>query len=138
MALNRDLVVSRFDDIRQSLDRLASIAQVPREDFLRNQDLMDIASYRLLVAIESAIQLCYHVSAHRAHRAPESYAACFALLSEAGIVPDGLSRRLQQMARFRNMLVHVYWDVDYNRVYDVLQENLDDLRGFVSAVGDAL
>ncbi len=42
------------------------------------------------------------------------------------------------MARFRNMLVHVYWAVDYERVYAILQEDLDDLRAFVRAIGALL
>lgn len=136
MTLNLDLVQRRFSDIHQSLDRLEAIARLPRDEFLADQDILDIAGYRLLVAIEAAIQLCFHVSAHYVHRAPDAYAECFTILGEADILTPELTRRLQQMARFRNMLVHVYWDVDYERVYTVLQENLDDLRAFVRAIGD--
>jgi uncharacterized protein YutE (UPF0331/DUF86 family) len=138
MALNTDLMMQRFADIRASLARLEAMAAMDREAFLADQDTLDIASYRLLIAIESAIQLCFHVSAHALHRSPTAYAECFAILGEAGILPDDLARRLQQMARFRNMLVHVYWDVDYERVYTILRENLDDLRAFVRAVGALL
>ncbi len=135
MALNTNLVQGRFDDIRESLERLDELAALPREMFLADQDTLDIASYRLLVAIEAAIQLCFHVSAHAVHRAPEAYAECFAILGDAGMISEELARRLQQMARFRNMLVHMYWDVDYERVYTILHENLDDLRAFVRAIG---
>ena len=138
MALNLSLVHQRFQDIRDSLARLDVIAQEPLEVFLADQDMRDVASYRLLVAIEAAIQLCFHISAHRVQRVPEGYADCFAVLGETGVVPQELSRRLQQMARFRNMLVHVYWDVDYERIYTMLQENLDDLRAFVQALGELL
>jgi uncharacterized protein YutE (UPF0331/DUF86 family) len=138
MALNLSLVHQRFQDIRDSLARLDVIAQEPLEVFLADQDMRDVASYRLLVAIEAAIQLCFHISAHRVQRVPEGYADCFAVLGETGVVPQELSRRLQQMARFRNMLVHVYWDVDYGRIYTMLQENLDDLRVFVQALGELL
>jgi len=31
------------------------------------------------------------------------------------------------MAKFRNVLVHLYLEVDLQRVYRYLQENLDDL-----------
>ena len=63
----------------------------------------------ILGRIEAALALCYHVSARRLKRVPDEYAACFAGLSQAGLVPADLSARLQQMARFRNLLVHVYW-----------------------------
>lgn len=33
-----------------------------REAFFADQDALDVACYRLLVAIEAALALCYHVS----------------------------------------------------------------------------
>ncbi|OFV90290.1 MAG: hypothetical protein A3G76_04750 [Acidobacteria bacterium RIFCSPLOWO2_12_FULL_65_11] len=67
-------------------------------------------------------------------KAPEDYAACFGVLREAGLVPAELAERLQQMARFRNLLVHIYWKLDYGQVYEILQRNLGDLRQFASIV----
>ena len=55
---------------------------------------------------------------------------CFQSLEKGNIVPAELSIRLQQMARFRNLLVHVYWEIDYGRVFDVIEHDLDDLRRF--------
>lgn len=138
MVLNRELMRDRFMDIEESLARLEQLKQMPRQSFLADQDALDIASYRLLVAIEAAIQTCFHVSAQQLRRIPQEYAECFAILVDAGLLPADLGVRLQQMARFRNMLVHVYWEVDYDRVYDVLQHNLDDLRQFVQSMGELL
>lgn len=71
-------------------------------------------------------------------RVPEEYAECFSLLGEAGIISPQLSRNLQRMARFRNMLVHLYWKVDYEQLYVVLQRHLDDLDAFIKAIGELL
>jgi uncharacterized protein YutE (UPF0331/DUF86 family) len=38
------------------------------------------------------------------------------------------------MARFRNLLVHVYAQVDIERVYDHLQNHLDDFGLFAQHV----
>ncbi len=138
MDLNRDLIQQRFQDIRQSLERLERIKEIPKEAFLSNQDTLDLACYRLLVAIEAVIQICFHVCARQLQRVPEEYAEGFAILGEAGIIPPQLSRNLQKMARFRNLLVHLYWSVDYERLYDIIRENLDDLRQFVRAIGKLL
>jgi uncharacterized protein YutE (UPF0331/DUF86 family) len=105
-----------------------------KEQFQANQDTLDIACYRLLVAIEAALALCYHVAAKRLRKVPEEYAECFEILCQAGLISGNLADRLQQMARFRNLLVHVYWKVDYGQVYEVIQENLNDLRGFAAAI----
>ncbi len=134
MSLNADLVRARCAEIEDSVSRLERFKDLPRDEFLANQDTLDLACYRLLVAIEAALALCYHVSAKRLHKVPEEYAECFRLLQEGGMLGADESSRLQQMARFRNLLVHMYWKIDYGRVHDVIQQNLDDLRAFGAAV----
>lgn len=134
MSLNADLVRARCAEIEDSVCRLERFKDLPRDEFLANQDTLDLACYRLLVAIEAALALCYHISAKRLHKVPEEYAECFRLLQEDGMLGADESSRLQQMARFRNLLVHMYWKIDYGRVHDVIQQNLDDLRAFGAAV----
>jgi uncharacterized protein YutE (UPF0331/DUF86 family) len=134
MTLNEDLVRSRCQEIEDSLQRLERIKESRKDDFLKDRDLQDIASYRLLVAIEAALSLCYHIAAKRLKRVPEEYAECFSILSGAGVISTELSERLQKTARFRNLLVHMYWKIDYGAVYDILHNSLDDLRRFSQTV----
>lgn len=138
MTLDADVVRGRCQEIAQSLERLERIGAAGRQDFLQNADAKDIACYRLLLAIEAALALCYHVSARRLRIVPEDYAGCFERLHDDGIISAELSTRLQRMARLRNLLVHVYWTVDYGRVFDALEHDLDDLRRFSEAVAALL
>lgn len=135
MTLNPDLVRTRCQEIEDSLERLERIKTgMSRQQFLGDRDAQDIASYRLLVAIEAALGLCYHVAAKHLKKVPEEYAECFAILADAGIIPAALSGRLRQTARFRNLLVHMYWKVDYGLVYEILQAGLDDIRSFSKTI----
>ncbi|MEW6374501.1 MAG: DUF86 domain-containing protein [Thermodesulfobacteriota bacterium] len=134
MNLNQELVRTRCQEIEESLDRLKRIGGKPKGEFLEDQDLKDIACYRLLVAIEAALGLCYHVSAKHLKKVPEGYAECFSILADSGIIPADLSERLQKMARFRNLLIHMYWKVDYSTLYEMIQNNLNDLRHFSKAI----
>lgn len=138
MTLDADVVRTRCQEIEQSAARLDRIRTNGRASFLASGDAQDIACYRLLVAIEAALALCYHVSARRLRAVPEDYSGCFGGLEKAGLISAPLSRRLQQMARFRNLLVHVYWTIDYGRVFDVLEHDLDDLREFSRAVASLI
>ena len=134
MNLNQELIRTRCQEIEESLNRLEGIKVRPKEDFLKDQDAQDIACYRLLVAIEAALGLCYHVSAKHLKKVPEGYAECFVNLADAGIIPTDLSENLQKMARFRNLLVHMYWKVDYATLYELIQHNLNDLRHFSETI----
>ena len=61
-------------------------------------------------------------------------AGCNLASGPEGLLPEELAARLQQMARLRNLLVHMYWKIDYGHVFDILHRNLDDLRAFAGAV----
>ncbi len=134
MNLNHDLVRSRCREITESLARLERIAMMSKDAFLQDQDAKDISSYRLLIAIEAALSICYHISSKLLRKVPENYADYFQLVGEAGIIPADLSLRLQKMARFRNLLVHVYWEIDEEALYTIISAHLDDLRTYCEAV----
>lgn len=138
MSLNPELIRTRCQEIQESVTRLNDIKRKTKEEFLNDRDTQDIASYRLLVAIEAALNLCYHVAAKRLKKVPEEYAECFAILSDAGIIPVDLSEKLQKTARFRNLLVHMYWKIDYAIVYEIIQNNLQDLKKFSKVVASLL
>ena len=36
--------------------------------------------------------------------------------------------------KFRNRIVHLYQEVDDSEIYRILQENLDDIKGFIQVV----
>ena len=131
---NQELIRSRAQEIADSVARLRRINALPLERFLADQDALEIACYRLQVAIEAALQLCYHVCAKQLRQVPEEYAQCFSLLESAGLIPAELSASLQRASRFRNLLVHMYWKIDYQMVYSTLQESLDDLETFAGRI----
>jgi len=138
MKINRELIQTRCQEIADSLERLEKIKSFTKDEFLKDRDLQDIASYRLLVAIEAALNLCYHVSAKKLKKVPQEYAECFSILAEGGIIPKNLSVRLKRMAHFRNMLVHMYWKIDLEIIFDIIKNNLADLQQFSEAMGTLL
>jgi len=134
MTLNPDVVRTRCGDIEEACGRLARFAAMPMETFVADSDAVDAASYRLLVGMEAALTLCYHVSAKHLRQVPEQYAACFDTLRDAGLVDPALAERLKAMARFRNLLVHMYARVDPARLHEILSAHLEGLRAFARVV----
>ena len=59
-------------------------------------------------------------------------------LRDAGLVDAALTERLTAMARFRNLLVHMYARVDPARLHEILSAHLQDLRAFARAVAGLL
>lgn len=68
-------------------------------------------------------------------RAPEDYGDCFRVLKETKILNEQLGERLIKMARFRNLLVHLYWEVDNKRVYEIIKKDIGDIEDFLKKIG---
>lgn len=138
MRLNHDRIRDKLQDINRSVDRLKRFQESGKDNFLANEDSQDIARSRLLSAIEAALNICFHVSAKKLKIVPEDYGDCFATLGQAKLIDPSLAERLADMARFRYRLVHLYWDIDYNSVYDIIEHHLTDLEDFSSQIADLL
>ena len=136
--INLDLLRLRAQEIRRAANVLAGYSNLSREEFISDQLVVDAAKYRLLVAIEAAASMCTHLAARQLGEAPSSYAQCFQVLASSGIISPELAERLAAMARFRNLLVHVYAEVDDSQVWEVLQSDLGDLEDYLSAIGTAV
>lgn len=73
-------------------------------------------------------------SARRASDPPRSYADIFRVLRDESLLTGELAERLMAMARFRNVLVHLYAEVDEERVLKILRSSLGDLDAFVNSL----
>ena len=43
---------------------------------------------------------------------------------------------LTQLSRFRNRLVHIYWDIDDTELLRIIQTRLPDIRRFLKNFGN--
>jgi len=84
------------------------------------------------------IDICNHIIAKNGYRVPEDYADTFRVLAERGAFAQEYANTLIQMARFRNRLVHIYWDIDDNELYRIIQTRLQDIQNFLKKFGEVL
>ena len=56
------------------------------------------------------------------------------VLEENGIIDNALSTKLQEMAQFRNLLVHRYGQIDTRRIYIIMSNDLKDIQAFVKNI----
>ncbi len=136
--LNLDRLRELAGHVRDALRQLREVAGMPRDAFLADSRTINSAKYLLIVATEAALDICNHLAARRGARSPEDYADCMVVLAEIGVIDNDLRTRLVRMARFRNLLVHVYTKVDDGQVHRVLREDLGDFERYLESVGQYL
>jgi uncharacterized protein YutE (UPF0331/DUF86 family) len=131
-----DTLASILGNLRGHLRKLAILAELPEEVFLRDFTKVESAKHLLQVSIECCLDIAHHIVADKGYRTPTDYYDTFVVLYENGILPEAFIPTLRQMVSFRNRLVHLYWDIDDAMVYRILQENLGDFETYIGYILD--
>ncbi|PKO21029.1 MAG: DUF86 domain-containing protein [Chloroflexi bacterium HGW-Chloroflexi-1] len=130
--------LDKLEGIFRNLDRcqaiLRDLAQLPKADLLSDLGRLGGAKYYLQVAVECCVDAANHLISRQNWRAPKSHSDSFVILAENGVIPTEFLRTTRQMVGMRNRLVHLYWEVDAETVYETLQNNLGDFDRFEAAV----
>ena len=126
----------------QLLGAMSLLLELRSKDMKTLEDdphLLSSAKYNLVVAIEAAIDICIHLISKNSFRLPDGYKDTFIVLAEQGLIDkEFAAENLAQMTGFRNRLVHQYWDLDPQMIYNILQTNLSDLDRFLDEIKRSL
>jgi uncharacterized protein YutE (UPF0331/DUF86 family) len=126
-----DRRLSRLEDLLRELARLAA---VDRPRFVADRGLQAQAERWTHLAVECCLDLANHLVADRGLGTPESYRAAFEALARAGIIDGALAGQLAGWAGLRNVLVHLYLEVDHERLHHILGAELEQLARFAGAM----
>jgi uncharacterized protein YutE (UPF0331/DUF86 family) len=118
----------------ESLRKLRSLSQLSEDEFLSHYEKIDTSKYNFIVAIEAIIDICNRIISKRELGFPQDYSDVIKLMSQEGVLEGDLVGRLVEMVKFRNMLVHLYWKIENDRLYKYLKENLGDFEAFKEAI----
>ena len=133
-----DRMLKLVSTLREAVGHLNRHKDSRRDVFLDDPDKIASAKYHFIVAIESAIDICNHLISRNGYRVPEEYADSFTVMGEAGAFSKDAVEVFKEMARFRNRLVHVYWEVEPEQVYNILQSRLGDFKIFLDNIAQFL
>lgn len=125
-------------EVLSALQRLEDLGKLSEAEFVADPHKVGSAKYNLIVAIEGTVDLSNHIISKNRFRTPEDYADTFRVMEEKGVFDTEFSSSLVQMARFRNRLVHIYWDIDDAEIYRIIQSRLQDIRRFLREMGSYL
>ncbi|WP_301678171.1 type VII toxin-antitoxin system HepT family RNase toxin [Methanoculleus methanifontis] len=117
-------------ELEEALRDWERYQRIPKKQFLQDRDTQNMVHHAMLLSIQSALDIATDVIAEERLRKPFTYRETFEVLAGEGIIPESLARDLSNLAGFRNVLVHIYWNLDLKQVYAILQHDLTVLRTF--------
>ena len=130
-----DVILNKVESIERCVLQARSFyarpSECPFEDDYLRQDAVMLNVQR---AVEQAIALANHLIKTGKLGLPKESRESFRILEAQGLVPEELSKRLQAMVGFRNVLVHEYQRLDIGVMREVVEHRLDDLLEFTRCI----
>lgn len=132
--VDAEQVENRLERLEAMLERLEEIRSAGEEAYLADAQ-QRLATERLLqLSIQICIDLAAQVVSEQSAPPPSSYSDVFKILGDKSVISAEIAERLGNAARQRNLLVHLYMEIDDRAVFASLAF-LDDLREFAAVIG---
>lgn len=126
-------VEARVQRLEELIERLDEVHQAGEAEYLADEQRRAATERWLQVAVQICIDLGTQFVTEQSARPPSDYADVFTILGEKGVVSTDLAQRLADAAKQRNLIVHLYLEIDDRAVFASLT-HLDDLREFAASL----
>jgi len=126
--MRREDVESKLDIIPENLEKLRVLGAMSYEEFISDFRNIDSALHRLQTSIQALVDLGGYIIASLGLRTPGTSGEVIEILIERGLLPKEQRDRHVSMIQFRNRIVHFYNNIDLKILYQILQEELVDIR----------
>ncbi len=131
-SVNKELLEARFREINDASQMLRELLMKGFHSLSFHEKLS--MRYLIIQAVEASSSICLHILYGVYDERAEGFPQCFDRLGQKGIIPSHLASELASSARLRNLLVHRYWEIDDEKVFKSLEENLEDFEKFISHI----
>jgi uncharacterized protein YutE (UPF0331/DUF86 family) len=126
-----EVVRRRLQFMIRTVDLLEADAPGDLQELAAQPDglAMAAAEHRLVVAAQAVADISAHIVVSEGFGAPDDYRSAVLALGAKGIIDAELAERLARAVGLRNVLVHLYVQVEPLRVVEAV-EGADDFRRF--------
>jgi uncharacterized protein YutE (UPF0331/DUF86 family) len=138
MEVNLENLKNRISEIRENTEKIKKYASIPDSEFWQDERNLLAIKHLLLQSIEASGSICSHVLAKKFFKSSSSFPECFENLYNSKVISKALSEKLRKMARFRNILVHRYWEIEDKKILEYARDNLEDFDRFLESIIDYL
>jgi uncharacterized protein YutE (UPF0331/DUF86 family) len=98
------------------------------DKFLTDLKLLSIAERNIQVCTEFIVDFSSYILSKLKVEVPDTYREIIRKVREEGIIDENLEKKLQGIVGLRNIIVHMYADIDAEIIYDNLEDIIQTLR----------
>ena len=126
----KERIYLKLRSMKRCVDFLSSKKEASGEEIEENYEMRSAIERSFQLAIESALDIAEIVISSKGFEKPEDYKSTILILGKHSVLPMDFAEEFSSAAGFRNILVHMYEEVDIKILYDFLHDKLKDFDKF--------
>jgi uncharacterized protein YutE (UPF0331/DUF86 family) len=128
--VNHEIILRKVAKLKEHVNELRQADDITWEKYQRSiRDRAFVERY-IHLAIQTVFDIANHIISYQGWKEPETYREIFSILASNNVVPSEKLSDYQNMASFRNMLVHHYEKVEDEVVFGIFKNKLEDFDLF--------
>ena len=131
---NFSVVENKISSVKKYLTILQNFKKYSRKDIENDLNIKGAVERYLYLASQATIDTAEAFISLKDFRKPTTLREGFEILEEEKVISIELREKMVKMAGFRNFIAHDYDKIDYDKVYDVLQNRLTDIEEFIGQI----
>ena len=136
--MDRLIVERKLDSLLRCLTRIMDKRPETATALKADIDLQDVLVLNLSRAVQICVDLALHLISDLPVPPPDTMGEAFDRLEAARMLDAALALRLKKAVGFRNIAVHAYDAIDWDIVFAIASNNLQDFKSFAHVVAARL
>lgn len=128
--MTKETIDLKFSKLEEVIKKLEGIKKFSKVIFLKHSQIQDAALYNLIIGIEAITDIGNFILSQYHHEVAKTYKDIIIKLGEHKVIPRKFADENAAMADLRNFLIHVYEEVDIQKVYLYIKKAPDIFRKF--------
>lgn len=132
--INKDRIAKSSTDLLNAGSDIEKMLSAGKEAFLSDRKNALAVKYLLIEAVEAITDICQHVLAKAKGTVCSGYVDCIVKAGENGLIQLPLSNKLRRLADLRNALIHRYWIINDEELFEQCSANINDFSDFIAQI----
>ncbi|HOJ11767.1 MAG TPA: DUF86 domain-containing protein [Clostridiales bacterium] len=134
--VNIEVIKQRLNQLSISLNKIERFKEISLDEFLKDDIIQDVIEYNLFIAINMMIDIATHIVVDNNIGNPDTLGEAFNILNKEKYLSDNETKVYKNMVGLRNILSHEYLKINKRIIYNILQNNLVDIKKFIIFIHD--
>ena len=132
--VDKDLILAKAGSVKSHLNRVLEKRDVELDNFIKDIDRQEIILFNIQTAVQNCIDIAAHIISEESFGVPGSTTEMLYILEKNGYLDNDLTQKMVKAVGFRNLIVHEYGKIELEQVYEIAQNDINDLNEYLKAI----